>query len=865
VTLDPAPPALLDRALIAYGLALFRQAVGAPPDPADAALALWAAYTAVVAGAPDPVVPALPALAAPFAFLQLPPLAGNASPDPALTYYQPGLLRPHAAEPGPGALYAQPVAALPAAATLQAQAQAAYHGFVAAWTQAQSGAPADGAALGRFLECYRAWAWAVPAPGPRPAVALYQFYKTVVALAYCAVPAGTAPALLPPAAPPPAALLLIAGDIPGIQGTIYTVAAAAAAKGLRGRSAYVQLLADAVVRRVRALLGLPAANLVYAGGGKFLLLAPATAAPAVEQLAAALDDWLLAEFQGDLSVVLVTHALPAADLGTPACAAHLQAVQTALQQARYRRFPGLPASEEGYAKLFGPQAHPVEASARGCCLVCQKPLTAGNQSGEPPRDSDPPGRLRCRQCVRFEYLARHLGRATVATIAPISPNAAQPSVAASYFDIADIRYDFDPPAHVSPDEVRLAVNQPAFWESGADGFWLIANTTPYVQDSDVKDYDRRHRPPPDPSRPGQFLPDPERPKIDDVKDFRQLAEQALGVPRVGVLRMDVDNLGLLLGEGFRRYDTAGHALPPGPSDPALTLPALATLSGGLSLFFEARVPALCAALSAADPDGHTRAGGSLYIIYSGGDDLFVVGGWDRIAVLADRVRTEFGRYTGGNPALGLSAAVTLEGAKFPLYRAAERAKAAEDAAKAYTRADGRRKDAVSLLGQTVGWDEFAPVRAWQDRFYRWIYVERHPEDALPSAAEKEAAPQQKLSRAARPLLQLILQIYALHEQTRQAAYAQHRRKLRAHQTAGGLPPNAPVFVRHRVAYGRWMWMLQYSLARFVERVPPGPIRAEIREAVQGLQGDCLRPGLIDRVGLAARWAELLLRSKEDRA
>ncbi len=43
---------------------------------------------------------------------------------------------------------------------------------------------------------------------------------------------------------------LVGGDIPGIQRTIYTITSKGAAKGLRGRSAFIQLLGDAVVRRV---------------------------------------------------------------------------------------------------------------------------------------------------------------------------------------------------------------------------------------------------------------------------------------------------------------------------------------------------------------------------------------------------------------------------------------------------------------------------------------------------------------------------------------------------------------------------------------------------------------------------------------
>ena len=68
--------------------------------------------------------------------------------------------------------------------------------------------------------------------------------------------------------------LLIGGDISGIQKFIYTIASKKAAKTLRGRSFYLQLLTEAVLRFVLGELELPYTNVIYAGGGHFFLLAP---------------------------------------------------------------------------------------------------------------------------------------------------------------------------------------------------------------------------------------------------------------------------------------------------------------------------------------------------------------------------------------------------------------------------------------------------------------------------------------------------------------------------------------------------------------------------------------------------------------
>ncbi|MDR7666750.1 type III-A CRISPR-associated protein Cas10/Csm1, partial [Methanosarcina sp. Z-7115] len=75
--------------------------------------------------------------------------------------------------------------------------------------------------------------------------------------------------------------LLISGGISGIQRFIYRVSSPAEAqvgmaKRLRGRSFFLNLLNDAVVTSIRNKLNLPEANLLWCGGGNFLIIATNT-------------------------------------------------------------------------------------------------------------------------------------------------------------------------------------------------------------------------------------------------------------------------------------------------------------------------------------------------------------------------------------------------------------------------------------------------------------------------------------------------------------------------------------------------------------------------------------------------------------
>ena len=103
--------------------------------------------------------------------------------------------------------------------------------------------------------------------------------------------------------------------------------------------------------------------------------------------------------------------------------------------------------------------------------------------------------------------------------------------------------------------------------------------------------------------------------------LEDMAEVSEGIHRLGVLRMDVDNLGTVFQKGLAQRATISR---------------VSTLSFNLSLFFEGWINAF---LKRENFQNRT------YLIYSGGDDLFLVGSWDKIIEAAYEIRKAFGRYT----------------------------------------------------------------------------------------------------------------------------------------------------------------------------------------------------------------------------
>ena len=182
-----------------------------------------------------------------------------------------------------------------------------------------------------------------------------------------------------------------------------------------------------------------------------------------------------------------------------------------------------------------------------------------------------------------------------------------------------------------------------------------------------------------------------------VADYDTLANASKGAKWLGALRMDVDDLGSVFSN-----EKIGNA----------TLSRLATLSDALRLFFEGYVPGLCRAYNAKHPQE------ILELIYAGGDDLFLVGGWSALPEIATKLRSEFRAFVTGDH-VTLSGGIAIEHKKYPLYQFAEQSGDAEKSAK---NLDG--KNAISFLREPMQWADFSYVSKWNQAFLGALTTDR---------------------------------------------------------------------------------------------------------------------------------------------
>ncbi len=176
---------------------------------------------------------------------------------------------------------------------------------------------------------------------------------------------------------------------------------------------------------------------------------------------------------------------------------------------------------------------------------------------------------------------------------------------------------------------------------------------------------------------------------DSPKTFGHIADMALnpvgskneifkGVSALGALKADVDNLGALMAFGLPEKE--------------LTLSRLATLSRQINFYFSIYLPHTLRS---------TPALNDVYTVFAGGDDLFVIGPWNRTIDLARELSTSFRDYVCHNPKITFSAGYMIQKPNAPVDKIAEQV----EHALAQSKDLGRNR--LTIFAQPITWSNFA--------------------------------------------------------------------------------------------------------------------------------------------------------------
>jgi len=633
-------------------------------------------------------------------------------------------------------------------------------------------------------------AWSMPAPEAGDSdVSLFDFARTAAALAVCLADGeqGGQPGGQPEG---DAVALLIGGDLSGVQDWLYTIGSSGAARSLRGRSVYLQLLSEVIALYVLDELGLPVCNLLYVGGGNFYVLAPLSAAGDLPRLRREISRRLLAMHQGALYLALGHTEIPRAELLGQEVGAAWGRVNGAMGAAKRQRFSEL--DDVQMAKAIG---EPLAGTGflRDSCAICRRPIVEGEHAKAVDAEAGADDARACELCESFSDLGSDLPGSAFLVVTKLGE---QPPEGQRINNWQEGLRAFGYAVHFLND----AGSSKRGWQAQAGSeytriyYWREADLTQFPGNPDPQSTLWLYRPLAQ-AAPVSYE---EGGKL-SIATFDHL--QTEGIGRWGVLRMDVDNLGRIFQSGL-----GGGSLS-----------RVVGLSAQLRLLFESHVPLLLEQYNA----DHPR---STYLMYAGGDDLFVVAGWSHLPALAAVIRDALVEFAVQNPDVTISGGISLAlDANYPVYQAARAAGRAEDMAK-----DGGR-NRLAFLGQAVLWESgdrcnYQQVRARVEQLQEWL-------------GGKEGGG--KLNRG---FLMRLRAINAEWREWRRREASDPRYRHTDH-------------INRRLHLGPWQWHLVYSLSREAERARDGVTKEAIKELIDAIVG-----GEIEVLGLEARWAELLTRT-----
>lgn len=447
--------------------------------------------------------------------------------------------------------------------------------------------------------------------------------------------------------------LLYTADFSRIQKFLYTVRTENALRSLRSRSFFLELFMEHYLDELLAGCGVSRANLIYSGGGHCYVLLPNTAAvtDTLTRWNRQFNRWLQQQFGTQLFLANAWTPCSGNDLtNTPAQSSPykelFRRVNRLLEQHKFHRY-----TAEDLRLLNDAAAYPGGRE----CKVCGTSAALADELCP-----------WCRLFVKFSDKIQHRSVLVVSRQPSAADDCTLPTLDGSsvYLTTTDR----------AAAQKRLSSGEPILR--------VYTKNTPYS---------------PLPSTTNLYVGD-----YAASNSMDELAQQAAGVRRIAVCRMDVDNLGHAFISGFEQESE---------KDPVrrmryVNLSRTSAFSRQMSLFFKSYINGILDGLQVS-------------IVYAGGDDVFLVGAWNDVLEAAQRIQRNLTAFSCG--ALTLSAGIGIFDPHYPIRLSAEETAALEEAAKhlpgknavaLFTPERKAVRDAKGNLlvqpeqGHTYAWDTF---------------------------------------------------------------------------------------------------------------------------------------------------------------
>ncbi len=495
--------------------------------------------------------------------------------------------------------------------------------------------------------------------------------------------------------------LIISGDFYGIQNFIFSEGGStnkASAKLLRGRSFEVSLISELAADILCREIGLTTASIILSAAGKFTIIAPNTEETkerimAVEEK---INDWLIRMFYGESSLGISFVNASCSDFTSERFGKLWEALGKELEKKKYNKV-----NLERYGGVFTDYLDQFnnELDKKLCPFCGKRPSSSDVENDSLLGD----GKSACKICRDHIYIGANLvktNRIAVATVdAEIYGDKLKEPIFGEYQVALDVEGKLSQLASTGKllKYWDISISKEGHIAKDITAKFINGYVPVYSKDDETDEVVNRllH---------GNKSEKTKNELFDMInegfpKTFHHIAKWSLnptdkpdkfkGVEALGILKADADNLGLIFACGLKR----------------LSLSRLATLSRQMNNYFSIFLPYIL------DTKEEFK---NIYTVFGGGDDLFLIGPWNRIIDFASFLNNSFHEYVCGNNQITISSGISINKPGEPVPSIAERA---EDALKK-SKQNGR--DSITLFDEPLKWKDFVELNNIKNTIEEWL-------------------------------------------------------------------------------------------------------------------------------------------------
>jgi len=480
--------------------------------------------------------------------------------------------------------------------------------------------------------------------------------------------------------------LFVGGDLSGIQKFIYSIAARGAAKNLKGRSFYLQLLIDNIVQYLLDNLNLYSANVIYQTGGVFYLIVPNLdeVKNKLIDIGNYLEKKLFEYHKTELYLAIDYIEFGENEIFNGKIGDIWDSLNVKLSRKKLQKFKSL--IKDNYKKFF----EPIDIFLPNC----KRDYITGELLGEKTFKLDDDNEESIVNEYTFQQieLGKKLKNADYWIVSknkilyweedffnPLGIGYYNYFVSSKFLEkkAKELKASID-------NVVIKRINNTDFLKICQKGVENIYSFVFYGGNDYPKDENEN---------PKTFE---ELAGVDFINQQKEKGKNGPDMLRLGILRMDVDNLGFVFKNAFKHKE---NIIP--------SFSRYSNLSRNIDLFFTGYINKIW--------ENNEAFKKYSQIIYAGGDDVFIVGKWDILIDFAREIQKKFKIWTCNNPMFSISAGIAIVPPKFPILRGAELANEEENNAKNHIY-NGKEKNAISLFGHAFEWEaEFKMLCEYKEK------------------------------------------------------------------------------------------------------------------------------------------------------